>query len=235
MSNPRRSPSERPAARARRRGPGRPTTIDREAVLAVAREVFLERGIRATTLDVAERAKVSEGSIFHHFKTKDALFREAMRLDAEDLAAMFTDAVQSLEGLELREALERLATRLLEIGRQAIPLMMMMWSNPDCMMEAPPAKKTAYRSLILRLIGFFEARKHAGQLRDVDPEVVARTFMGAIHHYTMVRLMVQDAEMVVIPEGMFVRGLVDIVLGGAAAKDEALLSTRGRVTRGIVG
>jgi len=203
-------------------------------VLGVAREVFLERGIRATTLDVAERAGVSEGSIFHHFKTKDALFREAMRLDAEDLAALFTEAVQSLEGVELREGMEKLATRLLEIGRQAIPLMMMTWSNPECMMEAPPAKKTAYRSLILRLIGFFEARKHAGQLRDVDPEVVARTFMGAIHHYTMVRLMVQDAEMMVIPEGMFVRGLVDIVLGGAAVRDDALVPSRGRSSRGLV-
>jgi AcrR family transcriptional regulator len=201
-------------------------------VLGVAREVFLEQGIRATTLEVAERASVSEGSIFHHFKTKDALFREAMRLDAEDLAVLFSDAVGSLDGLELRPALEQLATRLLEIGRQAIPLMMMMWSNPGCVMDAPPAKKTAYRSLILRMIGFFEARKHAGQLRDVDPEVVARTFMGAIHHYTMVRLMVQDAEMVVIPEGMFVRGLVDIVLGGAAAQEEVLLPVSKRPMRG---
>jgi len=201
--------------------------------LAAAREVFLEHGIRATTLDVAERASVSEGSIFHYFKTKDALFREAMRLDAEDLAVLFAEAVQALEGLELREALEKLSTRLLEIGRHALPIMMMTWSNPGCMMETPPAKKTAYRSLILRLIGFFEARKHAGQLRDVDPEVLARTFMGAIHHYTMVRLMVQDAEGVVIPEGMFVRGLVDIVLGGAAARDESLPS-RPRASRGLV-
>jgi len=201
--------------------------------LGVAREVFLELGIRATTLEVAERAGVSEGSIFHHFKTKDALFREAMRLDAEDLALLFSEAVGSLEGLELRPALEQLATRLLAIGRQAIPLMMMMWSNPGCVMDAPPAKKTAYRSLILRMIGFFEARKHAGQLRDVDPEVVARTFMGAIHHYTMVRLMVQDAEMVVIPEGMFVRGLVDIVVGGAAPREDVILPAHTRASRGL--
>jgi AcrR family transcriptional regulator len=199
----------------------------------VAREVFLEQGIRATTLEVAERASVSEGSIFHHFKTKDALFREAMRLDAEDLALLFSEAVGSLEGLELRPALEQLATRLLAIGRQAIPLMMMMWSNPGCVMDAPPAKKTAYRSLILRMIGFFEARKHAGQLRDVDPEVVARTFMGAIHHYTMVRLMVQDAEMVVIPEGMFVRGLVDIVVAGAAPKEDGVVPVVSRASRGL--
>lgn len=235
MPGPRRPPSDRPGSpRGRRRGPGRPTTIDRERVLGVAREVFLERGIRATTLEVAERASVSEGSIFHHFKTKDALFREAMRLDAEDLAALFSDAVQSLEGIELREALAKLATRLLDIGRQALPLMMMTWSNPDCMMDAPPAKKTAYRSLILRLIGFFEARKHAGQLRDVDPEIVARTFLGAIHHYTLVRLMVQDSDAMVIPEGMFVRGLVDLMVSGAGATDEQRPSVRSRAARGLV-
>ena len=62
---------------------GRPPTIDSEKLLAAAREVFLERGIRATTLEVAQRARVSEGSLFHRFKTKEALFRAALRLEED--------------------------------------------------------------------------------------------------------------------------------------------------------
>ena len=56
----------------------RPTSIKDETIVAAAREVFLERGIQATTAEVAERAGVSEGSVFKRFKTKSELFRAAM-------------------------------------------------------------------------------------------------------------------------------------------------------------
>ena len=61
-------PTELPASRPSR---GRPPTITSERLLDVARDVFLECGIRATTQDVAERAGVSEGVLFHRFKSKD--------------------------------------------------------------------------------------------------------------------------------------------------------------------
>ena len=64
-------------------GRGRPPSIDSERLLTVAREVFLERGIRATTLEVAERAGVSEGVLFHRFKSKEGLFGAAMEFDQE--------------------------------------------------------------------------------------------------------------------------------------------------------
>ncbi len=213
----------KPAA-SRPRGRGRPPTIDTEKLLKVAREVFFERGIRATTAEVAERAGVSEGTIFHRFKTKEDLFRQAMRLDPEDLAKLFREALDGIEGMDLRPGLEQLATRLLEIGRHAIPLMMMSWSNPvnagpPCQLPLP--KLSAYRALIRIMIGFFEDQIHRGRLRPVDAEVVARVFLGSMHHYTMVRLMVPDAEQIVIPEGMFVRGLVDLVLEGAVARGDS--------------
>lgn len=195
--------------------------------------MFLERGIRATTAEVAEQAGVSEGSIFHHFKTKEALFRKAMQLDHEDVAALFVEAIKSLDGLELRPALEKLATRLLEIGRQAIPLMMMAWSNPvTCATDHLAAKNTVFRTLFLRVIGFFEERKQKGELRNVDPEIVARTFMGAIHHYTMVRLLADELDHVMIPEGMFVRGLVDVLVDGAGVHGEIPLPSQPRAIRG---
>lgn len=150
-----------------------------------------------------------------------------MNLDAEDLVRLFSEAVASVEGEELRPALEKLATRLLEIGRMAIPLMMMSWSNPDGCDAQTPAKRTAYRTLVMKIIGFFEDQVHRGRLRPVDAEVMARTFMGSIHHYTMTRLMAQDDGLIVVPEGMFVRGLVDILLYGAAAPERAAASERG--------
>mgnify|MGYP001134528590 CR=1 FL=1 len=56
----------------------RPTSIDDDQILTAARAVFLEHGIRGTTLEVAQRAGVSEGSIFKRWKTKEELFHAAM-------------------------------------------------------------------------------------------------------------------------------------------------------------
>src|SRR6186713_1398186 len=82
---------------------GRPPVIDSARLLAVAREVFLERGIRATTLEVAERAGVSEGVLFHRFKSKEGLFSAAMNFDHEAAPRMLLDALGEVEDLEVRE------------------------------------------------------------------------------------------------------------------------------------
>ncbi len=215
-----------------RRRRGRPPSIDTEQLLKVARKVFLERGIRATTLEVAERAGVSEGALFHRFKTKEALFRAAMELPAEEVPQLLMSAVDRLDKLELREALLQLASALLEIGRIAMPLMMMSWSNPNQCSETPQDETHVnYRLFVKRIAMFFEAQMHAGKLRRMDAEVIARVFLGSIHHYCMIRIIAGDQQQATfVPEGMFARGLVDLLLNGALAAPESapFFEPRGR-------
>jgi AcrR family transcriptional regulator len=208
-------PEKKPGPRKRAR-PGRPPTIDSEQLLNAARAVFLERGIRATTLEVAERAGVSEGAIFHRFKSKDRLFGEAMRLQREDVPELMLQKLEAVEGMALEPALVQLATGLLEVGRVALPLMMMSWSNPNLCGATPCDKnRNSYHAFVKRLGGYFEAQAEAGRLRRMDAEVIARVFLGSVHHYCMVRVMFEDDRSAVLPEGMFVRGLVDLLLQGA--------------------
>ena len=57
----------------------------REHLLAVATALFAERGYEATSIDaVLQESGVSRGSLYHHFKGKDALFEavlEALETD----------------------------------------------------------------------------------------------------------------------------------------------------------
>lgn len=199
---------------------GRPPTIDSEHLLAVARQVFLERGIRATTLEVAERAGVSEGVLFHRFKSKEGLFSAAMEFDREEAPRRVLQAIESLEGLEVRDAIVKLATTLLEVGRVALPIMMMSWSNPQpCAVPMFDKKRTTFREVIKTLGGYFERQMELGKLRRMDGEVLARTLLGALHHFTMTRLLLEEEDGTVMPEGMFVRGLADLILNGAAASE----------------
>ncbi len=211
----------------KRPGPGRPPSIDQAHLLAVAREVFLERGIRATTLEVAERAGVSEGVLFHRFKSKEGLFGAAMNFDHEDAPRLLLDALKEVEELEVREGLVKLSTTLLEIGRVALPIMMMSWSNPALYESTPYDKKRAQFRVFLKAVGaYLERHMEAGKLRPIDAEVFARALIGALHHYSLNRLFMTQDE-TVIPEGMYVRGLVDLLLNGAVRSNDAVADRRG--------
>lgn len=191
---------------------GRPPKVDSEHLLRVAREVFLERGVRATTSEVAERAGVAEGTLFHRFGSKDALFREAMQLSEDDLPQMLTEAVDRVQDLELTEALTVLAEGFLEIGCVAIPLMMMSWSNPECRSHNESAIR--FRGFVKRLASYFEVQMDRGMLRRMDSELLARAYLGTIHHYCMARIVAPAGLQPMMPPGMFVRGLVDLLLHG---------------------
>lgn len=222
MSDPSHSYRPGPRKGARRAPRGRPPSIDNDALLEVAREVFLERGIRATTLEVARRAGVSEGTVFHRFKSKEALFRAAMRFDPEDVPRMLREtlALASVEGRDIREVLTHVATRMLEQGRVVLPLLMMAWSNPDFMSHAECAKNNSiYRRIMTVLASYFEAQMEAGRLRRVDAEVLTRVFLGTLHHYGMTRIFASDIGEPIFPEGMFVRGLVDLLLHGTLPQE----------------
>lgn len=198
---------------------GRPPSIDTDALLQVAREVFLELGFRATTQEVAQRAGISEGLLFHRFKTKESLFRAAMNMPQEAMPVLLMDLVEKLDGMELREALLQLASALLEIGKVAVPLMMMSWSNPNnCSDPAYDQNKARFREVMKRLAGYFERQMQSGKLRHIDPEVIARAFLGSMHHYCMTRILAGSDAGAIIPESMFVRGLVDLVLDGAVSR-----------------
>ena len=59
-----------------------------EAILAAARRLFGTQGFAATTMDeIAEGASVAKGAVYHHFRTKEAVFEAVFDLVSRDLVA----------------------------------------------------------------------------------------------------------------------------------------------------
>src|SRR5215470_17167628 len=85
---------------------GRPPSGGREAILEATLALLRERGVaRLTTRDVAERAGVSEASVYYHYTDKAGLLRAVFEAGLQPLQALAYDEGASLS--ELGQGLER--------------------------------------------------------------------------------------------------------------------------------
>lgn len=109
----------------------RPITISDQQILDAARALVTERGMLATSHEIALRANVSEGTLFKRFRTKTQLLQTALGVEPAQLSAPFEElgrgghsTVASLREagrafVELRLRAESLAGRS---GRVALAL-----------------------------------------------------------------------------------------------------------------
>lgn len=78
----------------------------RDAILAAAHDEFSAKGFAAARLDdVARRASVAKGTIYLHFRDKEALFQELIRSELSPLVSALEAA--PIVDMPLREATER--------------------------------------------------------------------------------------------------------------------------------
>jgi TetR/AcrR family transcriptional regulator len=76
------------------RRPGRPARpVTRDHLLRVARQAFAELGYAGASMgDIAARSGIRKSSLFHHFATKDDLYREALAGVLDQIAARMMKA-----------------------------------------------------------------------------------------------------------------------------------------------
>src|ERR1700730_2576664 len=107
----------------------RPVSIQDDLILRAAREIFLEKGLEATTSEIAAKAGVSHGIIFKRFKTKQGLFQSAMRGDSDwggKIALLLNPKVGDRD---VETTLIELGSLFVEKFLIIIPMLMMSWSN----------------------------------------------------------------------------------------------------------
>jgi len=208
---------------------GRPPVISQERLLEIAREVFLELGISATTAEVASRAGVAEGTIFLRFKSKSELFRAAMQFDPDQAMAIVEGLPARAGAPDLRAVLVDFAEQFIRVGRVAVPVMMMTWSNPEqpgCL-ERGSERGQRYRRVIAALTRFFALEVEGGRLRDGDPEVLARMLMGSLHHFVMGEVFA-GGPVGKLSAAEFAGEVVDVLLRSAALVAPARAALRRR-------
>jgi len=156
----------------RRRKEARPAEL-----LDAALEVFVERGYAATRLeDVARRAGITKGAMYHYFENKESLFKAMVRAKVVENIAAIEQIVQEFQG-SARDMLLLLMTRwwdrVVEGPTSGIAKLMMSEAG-----SFPELAAFYYEEVMQRNIKLFE---HAmklgmarGEFRRLDPSLAVR-------------------------------------------------------------
>lgn len=187
----------------------RPIKVSDRGILDAAREVFLARGLKATTAEVAVRAGISEGTIFNRFNTKDELFHAAMELELAE-PSWLVDLCANVNRGDLTDNLVALGLHGLDYFQVAVPMKILQWSNRGSAMSGGPLPR-----MVKKLASYFEAEMRCGRMRRHDSEIVARTFLGGLVTYAYMQS-VEQADELPMPREMFVRGLVNVLRCGVS-------------------
>jgi len=204
----------------------RPTTIRDEDILEAARAVFLERGLSAPTSDVAQRAGISEGSIFKRWPSKAALVLAA--LDVNAIHPTWIDRLEAAMRAEppepVGDVLRQVSAEALEFYRRLVPTMMMRWSaqsaSPAACGDFDPARAGEFvgeppplRTLRV-LTAYFALEAARGHIRSPEPEVPARMLAGALFQYAAFEVMLRARNAPSLAAEIFIRQMVDTLLHG---------------------
>lgn len=198
----------------------RPKVIDKDEILRVARELFLKKGPAATTAEIARALGISEGSIFKRFSTKHELFLAAMKVDMPHPWAQ--DLEQLVGQGELKANLTGVSTSIMAFLRELMPRLLLSWSFKEAMSEhikTMHGPQTPPRLALNALSRFLSAEMALGRMRQTDPEIAARIFLGAIWNHVFLETIEaygDQQERELVDPGLFAQTLVDAVWQGLA-------------------
>jgi AcrR family transcriptional regulator len=158
----------------------RTTTITTEQILTAAREVFLEQGIGATAVDVANRAGISSGSIFKRYPTKEALFFAAM---LEPPKPIWNAELEVAIGHgDTRADLLLIAQRIMAFTNEVLPRLMLVLSVKQTQeLPTPPRIENDF----VAIVGYIGREMALGRMARGDPTIPAFTLLHICTGFAM--------------------------------------------------
>lgn len=187
--------------------------ITNEQILDAAREIFLQQGFGASTLDIAQKAGISEASIFKRFTTKEELFFASMGIPEKSPLVKELEAISGKGNL--KQNLIKLCLQIIEFNRQVVPRLMMLRSRGNAMPEMKNKRDSRPIRDLKVFTNFLEKEIEQGRLRPSDPQTIAMILLGSLMNFVFLEQM-HPLDDIPTNELMFVEQLVDIVWQGIA-------------------
>jgi AcrR family transcriptional regulator len=211
-------------------------------ILLVAISLFAQKGFRGTTTkEIAQAAGVSEAMVFRHFATKEELYSAILDHKAcagGDLDFCEGEAVaDAISRKDDRAVFERLAHSVLEHHEQDTEFLRLLMFAA---LEGHELAQMFWERNVLQVYEFLSAylseRQREGALREVDPRIIVRAFVGMVmHHAVSNNLWDIQRRSLDITNEQAAREFTEILLKGIAASADVAQATKAQRTASVQG
>jgi AcrR family transcriptional regulator len=189
----------------------------RDAIIAGALHVFSTKGFeKATNKDIAQAAGIhSPGLIYHYFRDKADLFRQAVERHAPPLELLAQ--ADDLMDRPPREALTLFARALLSMSDNRMMVAVMRAMLGESLRWPAVAEMfadVAPRRAFDVLTRYMERQMAAGLLRPMDARIAVRCFIGPLIAYFITREVFSLADSHTLSWETMVETSVDVFLRG---------------------
>ncbi len=165
----------------------------RSQILQVAIGLFSKKGFSGTTTkEIARVAGVSEAMVFRHFATKNELYHAILDYKACEggmrILPWEKDIVEkkAIEESDDYNVFYNLAINALEHQQSDVDFMRLLFHSA---LEGHELAQMFFDQFISRLYEFLSAyirkRQADGVMREIEPRVVVRAFLGMIIHHSL--------------------------------------------------
>jgi hypothetical protein len=118
----------------------------------------------------------------------------------------------------MREHLEEIGLELVALFRVLMPLIMMRHSLGDQARRDVSAEDAGPNVARTKLAAYFDAERKRGRIGNVDVDVLARVYLGAIFNYCHLELLMAGNDPAPVAAESFIRSYVEILVSGITPK-----------------
>lgn len=192
-----------------------------DEILAAARDVFSERGLEAARMDeIAKRAGLSKGALYHYFDSKEALFEALIERSAGEVAAQGEAMVAAAGGADpeatLRQLLSFVCHALTDPKLFAAPRLILAEGLRY------PSLANFYRTRVIdvgmrAMTQLLASGVEKGVFRPIEPRICIRAVIGPVMASAFLLHIFEDPD--APPPDELALGLTDMLLNGLSAND----------------
>jgi len=197
----------------------------REQILQTAVSLFSQRGFSGTTTkEIAKAAGVSEAMVFRHFASKDELYgaileSKTCKGDTEPFPWQASDLRRAIEEKDDYAFFYNLALHAMNQHHSDVGFMRLLFYSALEEHELADRFFSEFISRIYVFIGdYVETRQRDGAMREINPRIVVRAFMGMLIHHSLNNILWdKDRKLLNISNEEAAANFTEIILNGVRA------------------
>ena len=204
----------------------------RQQILRIAMRLFSQRGFRGTTTkEIAAAAGVSEAMVFRHFATKEELYCAILDHKAcaggLDPCQLLADAIARKDD---RAVFEGLARGMMQHHEQDTDFMRLL---THAALEEHRLVELFFERNVSQMYellgGYIRERQRDGALKQLEPAVIVRAFLGMIIHHSLNNTLWDKRRTLLdIPNERAAEAFTELLLNGIANPSAAATNGKAR-------